>query len=59
MIERINYLKKYAKDFIDKYPQHKDKVNDFVQLCLDEIEEGGSIEHEIQLCIGSINELLL
>ena len=59
MKERIDYLNKYAKDFIEKHPQHKEEVKDLVQLCLDEIGEGGSVEHEIQLCINDIDQLAL
>ena len=43
---------------IAKYPQLKDQVNDLFQLCKDEIEEGGSVEHEIELCYGSVRELV-
>jgi hypothetical protein len=43
---------------IAKYPQLKDQVNDFYQLCKDEIEEGGSPEHEMDLCRGSVQELV-
>lgn len=51
-------LNDYVKEFIAKHPHLKEKVNDLVQLCFDEIEEGGSIEHEIDLAIDSIDELL-
>ena len=43
---------------IAKYPQLKEQVNDFFQLCKDEIEEGGSPDHEMQLCRGSVQELV-
>jgi len=51
-------LKKFAKDTIAKYPHLKNEVNDFLQLCSDEIEDGGSPTHERSLCYGSIQELI-
>lgn len=54
----MKQLIEFAKEFIQKHPQHKGEVIDLVQLCKDEIEEGGSISHEINLCIGSIQDLL-
>jgi hypothetical protein len=51
-------LRDYAKEFISKHPHLKKEVDDLVQLCFDEIEEGGSIEHEIDLAIDSIDQLL-
>jgi hypothetical protein len=43
---------------ITKFPQLKDEVNSMFQLCKDEIEEGGSYEHEIQLCYGAVKDLI-
>jgi hypothetical protein len=40
------------------YPQHKSEIMDLYQLCLDEIEEGGSPQHEINLCRNEIVELI-
>lgn len=51
-------LRDYAKEFIAKHPHLKEEVDDLIQLCFDEIEEGGSIEHEIDLAIDSIDQLL-
>lgn len=59
MNEQLQQLQKFANDFIIKHPQHKEEVNDLVQLCKDEIEEGGSVSHEIQLCMNDIEQLLL
>jgi hypothetical protein len=41
-----------------KHPQHKEEVRDFFQLMKDEISEGGSTEHEIDLFIGACEDLL-
>lgn len=50
-------LIKFAKEFIVKHPQYKSEVEDLVQLCRDEIEDGGSPTHEIELCMESIKQL--
>ena len=51
-------LTDYTKEFISKHPQLKEEVDNLVQLCYNEIEEGGSKEHEIDLAIESIDQLL-
>ena len=51
-------LVKYCLEVIAKHPELEEEVNDFFQLCQDEIEQGGSKQHEIDLCIGSIEELI-
>lgn len=54
-------MKKLVEDLravIAKHPQLKEQVNDLFQLCKDEIEEGGSEMHEIELCRGSVQELV-
>ena len=54
----IQYLKTYCSDKIKEYPQYKEDILDFYQLCKDEIEEGGSEAHEIDLCINDIENLI-
>lgn len=54
----MNELLEFANKFVAEHPQHKDEVNDLLQLCFDEIEEGGSSANEIQLCRTSIEQLL-
>jgi hypothetical protein len=51
-------LRKYAKETIEKHPEHKKDIVGLYQLCLDEIEEGGSREQEIENCLHDIKELL-
>ena len=48
----------FAREFVKEHPNLKDEVNDLLELCYNEIEEGGSPTHEVELCIGSIKELL-
>jgi hypothetical protein len=51
-------LKKYVYETIEKYPNLKEEIMDLYQLCLDEIDEGGSIENECYLCEDSIKQLI-
>ena len=43
---------------IKKYPKHKTDIIGSLQLCEDEIEEGGSQTHEIELCKESIMQIV-
>lgn len=52
------YLRKYVVDKIKSYPNFKEEIMDFYHLCLDEIDEGGSVENEINSCINDIEELI-
>ena len=48
----------FGNEFMKKHPQFREEVKDLFQLMKDEIEEGGSTEHEINLFIGSCEDLL-
>lgn len=48
----------FGNEFMKKHPQHKEEVRDYFQLMKDEVEEGGSVENEINLFIGACNDLL-
>lgn len=47
-----------AKDIMKKYPMHRTEILSLLQLCEDEIEEGGSEIHEVQLCYNDICDLV-
>ena len=49
----------FGNQFKKDHPEHKEAVHDLFQLMKDEIQEGGSTEHEIDLFIGSCNDLLI
>ena len=51
-------FKKWVQEQIDLHPNLKMEILDFFWLCIDEIHDGGSQQHEISLAIGSINELI-
>lgn len=49
-------LYRIAQETVVKYPGLNETVTDIVQLCADEIEEGESPDHEIQLAIEAIRQ---
>lgn len=51
-------LVQWARGFKNSHPDKFDEIWDFVSLCQDEIEEGGSPTHEIELCKESIKQLI-
>ena len=42
-------LKLYCDEMISMYPQHKEEIVDYLQLAIDEIEQGASEPNEINL----------
>ena len=48
----------FGNEFVKKHPEHKTEVFDYFQLMKDEVAEGGSIDHEIDLFIGACEDLL-
>ena len=51
-------LVQWARSLKNEHPDKFDEIWDFVSLCQDEIEEGGSPTHEIELCKESIRQLI-
>jgi hypothetical protein len=51
-------LRKHLIQVIKEYPDLKSDIVSLWQLCLDEIEEGGSQIHEIELCLSDVDELI-
>jgi len=39
-------------------PSLKEEIQDFLDLAINEIEEGGSMYHEISLCMADVEELI-
>lgn len=54
----IKDLNIFAREMAGKYPNLKEEIYDLVQLCMDEIEEGGSPNNELSLCYNDILELI-
>lgn len=56
--QRIKELIEWAKQKAKACPKLKDQIEDFLQLAIDEIEDGASVSNEIHLCMSDINELI-
>tara|TARA_B110000240_G_scaffold17926_1_gene18330 strand:- start:249 stop:452 length:204 start_codon:yes stop_codon:yes gene_type:complete len=41
-------LKLYCDEMISSFPQHKEEIVDYLQLAIDEIEQGASEPNEIK-----------
>ena len=54
----MRQLIEFVNEFLGEHPEYHQQVNELIQLCRDEIEEGGSPNHEINLCIESIKQLV-
>ena len=54
----LEQLREWVSDKMAKHPEVRSDIRELYQLCLDEIEYGGSVEHEIELCVNDIEELL-
>lgn len=48
----------HAREVVEKHPSLKEEIEDLLELCESEIEAGESATHEIELCFGSIDELV-
>lgn len=48
----------YRREFLIERPDLEDQVDDLLQLMFDEIEEGGSVENEIDHFIAACDDLL-
>ena len=54
---KLNLIE-YAKKCSATHPHLKDEIYDFVYLAYDEIEDGGSEEHETSLAYEDIKQLI-
>lgn len=54
----LQQFKKEINKQIVKYPLLKEEILDFYELAINEIEEGESATHEIELCLESIKQLI-
>lgn len=51
-------FKNKCVEYINKYPELKSEILDIYNLCLSEIEEGGSVQHEISLGMADLEDLV-
>ena len=54
----LSQLVEWAKNIAKEYPVHRTEIFSFISLCQDEIEEGGSETHEVQLAYNDICDLV-
>lgn len=54
----LENFKSEINRYIEKFPHLKEEILEYYQLALDEIEQGGSVENEISLCISDIDQLI-
>jgi hypothetical protein len=54
----LNNLRGYVIENAKSYPKLKEDIYGLFCLCQDEIADGGSPQHEIDLCIGGIEDLI-
>lgn len=54
----LEQLKEWVMETIKNHPHLKSEIIDHYELCVDEIENGESEYHEIDLCIGSVEQLI-
>ena len=55
---QIENVRVFAIEAIGDYPHLKGEIKALWELMMSEIEEGGSIHHEADLCIQSITDLI-
>ena len=51
-------LQQLVLESIKTHPELRKEIVSLYSLCLSEIEEGGSEQHEIELCTNDIYELI-
>jgi len=54
----LGELKEYVISMIRLHPAHRDEILELYGLACDEVEEGGSESHEVELAISDIDELV-
>ena len=54
----LKYLRTFIREQIAQYPDLKSQMVGLYELCLQEIEDGDSESHQVNLCIFDIKELI-
>jgi hypothetical protein len=54
----LKYLRTFIKEQIELYPDLKSQMVGLYELCIQEIEDGDSVSHQVDLCIFDIKELI-
>jgi hypothetical protein len=51
-------LHQYCQEVVEKYPSLTDDIMGFYDLAEMEVEDGGSENHECELAVSDINDLI-
>ena len=51
-------LYQYCQEVSEKYPELSNEIDTFYDLAQMEVEDGASVEHECELAISDIEELI-
>lgn len=54
----LQTLKLWINEKINENPDLESEITDVFEFCLDQIEDGESEPHEIELCMSDINDLI-
>lgn len=54
----MNELVQWARALKNEHPDKFDEIWEHIDLCYDEIEQGGSPTHEIESCYEAIRQLI-
>ena len=54
----LKELKKYCVEIIQQHPHHEMEIRDFYDLAEMEVEDGGSENHECELAMSDIEDLV-
>jgi hypothetical protein len=54
----LQQLKERSLELVKQYPQYEDEIRDLFFLAQDEIEDGGSEDHECELAISDMEYLV-
>jgi hypothetical protein len=57
-MSEIEKAREFAKDFVNKHPILVEEVYNYLDLMLENIEEGDSSQNELQLFMGACEDLL-
>lgn len=55
---KVNEFKKYCQDVVQQHPELRADVIDLYTLAMDEIEDGGSPTHEIEMAVADIESMI-
>ena len=55
---RLRDLYQYCQEVSEKYPSMASKIMGFYDLAQMEVEDGESEDHECELAVGDINDLI-